>query len=530
MTGTDDVRPPGGGHSALPLGSDEEFRLLVQAVTDYAIYLLTPDGLVATWNQGVRRIKGYEAGDVIGRHFSMFYTAEDRAAGAPNTALSTAAAEGRYEGEGWRVCKDGTTFWASVIIDRIQGDDGRLVGFAKITRDITERMMAQRAFEQMQAAFVQAQKMEAVGQLTGGIAHDFNNLLTVIASNADLLAQPRLEDRDKHALIEGIQRAADRGARLTQQLLAFARRQPLRPAIHSVRALVRNFEAVLRRGAGEWVEVALELAKEPDFTRIDGPQFEAALLNLIVNARDAMPDHGKITLRTTLAAVADPRALGVPDLPTGDYVVLSIADTGTGMAPDTVARAFEPFFTTKEPGKGSGLGLSQVYGFVRQSGGDVRIESNLGSGTTIFLYLPVDAEAQQKAQQEDRQAGAGGPRTVLLVEDDPDVMTSAVAMLKSLGYDVLTAADATAALETLDRESGIDILFTDVVMPKGLSGVDLARRARAQRADLKILLASGYPMSALSAQHGLGDDFAFLSKPYRWAELSERLRGLRPAG
>jgi CheY-like chemotaxis protein len=372
--------------------------------------------------------------------------------------------------------------------------------------------------------------MEAIGQLTGGIAHDFNNLLTVITSNSDMLSQPNLDEKVRRRLIEGVQRAADRGAKLTQQLLAFARRQPLKPQIASVRTLIGNFEAVLQRGAGETVEFTLELDTAPDFTRIDTAQFEAALLNLIVNARDAMPRGGTIVVRSKVQRIDKSFSPLLSDLSAREYVVVSVIDSGDGMTPETQARAFEPFYTTKETGKGSGLGLSQVYGFVAQSGGHAHIESKLGEGTTITLYLPTDAAAQQSAEAHDAtQQGRKRTPTVLLVEDDPDVLESTIAMLDTLGFTVLTAGNGPTALNSLRRDHRIDVLFTDVVMPRGMNGIELARKAREIRPDIKVLLASGFPMSALSAEHGLTDEYAFISKPYRWAELSERLRTLQEA-
>jgi PAS domain S-box-containing protein len=514
-----------GGRQAL-CDSERRFRLLVESVVDYAIFMLDPAGHVTNWNAGGRRITGYTAEEIIGRHFSTFYTGEDRANGIPDRSLAIAAREGRYEADGWRQRKDGSRFWASVVIDAIRAEDGALLGFAKVTRDISERKKAQDALDETRAVLAQSQKMEAIGQLTGGIAHDFNNLLTVIASNADLLGRPQLGDKQRRKLIEGIQRASDRGARLTQQLLAFARRQPLRPETHSIRALIGNFEVVLRRAGGDTAELQLDLGREADFARIDAPQFEAALLNLVVNARDALPQGGTIRLKTRIERIGD--GAGARGMKPGEYVVVTIEDDGTGMAQETLERAFEPFFTTKETGKGSGLGLSQVYGFVVQSGGQVKLASSVGGGTTVTLYLPTDAKAQKEAAATETQA-QGNAGTVLVVEDDPDVMEAALSMLQSLGYDVMTAPDGPTALTTLRREQGIDVLFTDVVMPNGVSGVELARQARRLRPEIKVLLVSGYPTAVLSAEHGLTGEFAFLSKPYRWAELAERLRGARRA-
>ena len=509
--------------------SEQRFEILVRGVTDYAIYMLDRAGRITNWNAGGERIKGYSEEEVLGRSFAMFYTEEDRAAGEPQRALETAAREGRFERENWRVRKDGTRFWAHVVIDPIYDKAGKLVGYAKITRDMTERRAAQEALEQTRAAFVQSQKMEAVGQLTGGVAHDFNNLLTVITNALDLLSRPKIDDSQHRRIIETAQRAAARGALLTQQLLAFSRRQPLRPQPHRLSDLIGGFEAVLRRACGELIELDLDLTDGPPAINVDGPQFEAALLNLVVNARDAMPRGGTITIKTSVEDIGAARAPTMSGVAPGRYALITVQDTGEGMSPETRSRAFEPFFTTKEVGKGSGLGLSQVYGFVTQSGGHVEIDSTVGAGTSIRIYLPAVSHATTGAGEAVTEAypvqSAG---TVLIVEDDPEVLQVAVETLKALGYNVVTASDGPSALNRLQRNARqIDVLFTDVVMPKGMSGIELARQARELRPDLHILLASGYPTSALSADHGLTDEFTFLSKPYRWSDLSERIRAMR---
>src|SRR5579885_1891683 len=434
--------------------SEERFRILVNGVTDYAIYMLDPDGYITNWNRGGERIMGYAAHEIIGKHYSTSFTEEDRAAGVPQRALETAARDGRYEAEGWRMRKDGTRFWASVIVDRLRNGRGDIIGFAKITRDITERLRTQEALQRSQEELAQAQKMEAVGQLTGGIAHDFNNLLTIIATNADLLAQTASGDIEQRRLIDSIQRATDRGAKLTQQLLAFARRQPLRPVTQSIRSLVGNFEAMMRRGANDLVDLEFDLSEQPDLAAIDASQFEAAILNIDVNARDALPDGGKVRIRTRVVEL-DAAGLVKPGMRAGRYVAIAVEDSGTGMSPETLARACEPFFTTKEAGKGSGLGLSQVYGFVSQSGGFVTIDSTLGAGTTVTLYLPHVAHPRMDGTLETTRVA-----TVLVVEDDPDVLHAAISMLNSLGYHVLTAGDASSALATLRRPQQIDVLFT----------------------------------------------------------------------
>ena len=514
--------------AAAPRGSDQLFRILVQGVTDYAIYMLDPAGRITNWNSGGERIKGYSEREIIGQHFSIFYTEEDRERGAPARTLGTAAREGRFEGEGWRVRKDGSRFWASVVVDRILDEDGKLLGFAKITRDMTEKRKAAEGLEKARAAAAQSQKLEAIGQLTGGVAHDFNNLLTVVANALDLLADERRDGEQRRRIIDFAQRAAERGAKLTQQLLAYSRRQPLRPEVHDINGLIRGFEAVLRRACPETIDFALPLPAGALSANVDAPQFETALLNLVINARDAMARGGKLTITTGIETIDEKRAALMSDIAPGRYVTVTATDTGAGMRPEVLARAFEPFFTTKEVGKGSGLGLSQVYGFVAQSGGHVEVSSALGSGTTVTLYLPAVPTAVTPVG-----ASAAPPvrpvGRVLVVEDDPEVLDVTVETLRRIGYEVLTAGDAPAALAVLRREAEIDILFSDIVMPHGMNGVELARVALRLRPQLRILLASGYPMSALSGGRGIAVDtgFAFLSKPYRGADLAEALRALQ---
>src|SRR5436305_1154965 len=510
--------------------SEQKFRMLVQGVTDYAIYMIDPRGYITNWNLGGERIKGYRAEEVIGGHFSQFYMPEDRAAGIPARALEIAAREGRYEGEGWRIRKDGTRFWAGVVIDRILDPGGKLAGFAKITRDLTEKRRAEEALEQARGALAQAQKMEAVGQLTGGVAHDFNNLLTVITNSLDLLETRLRPDPQTKRIIDSAQRAAERGARLTQQLLAFSRRQPLRPEINNINALIEGFEAVLRRACPEPIELEMALDRRPLAANIDSAQFETALLNLIVNARDAMPKGGSVRISTGRKKLGAAEAKAMSELPPGDYVTVAIADTGRGIAPGVVSRGFEPFFTTKEVGKGSGLGISQVYGFVTQSGGHVASDSKPGAGTTVTLYLPPAPAVAAGRSGRDSHATTPPVGRILIVEDDPEVLDVTVEMLRTLGWEVLTAPDAPSGLSVLRRDADIDVLFSDIVMPRGMNGVELAREARRLRPELRVLLASGYPASALSAGNGAGeeDEFPFLSKPYRASELARKLRAMQP--
>lgn len=508
--------------------SERRFRLLVQGVTDYAIYMLDPEGYVSNWNPGAQRIKGYDEDEIRGQHFSRFYTDEDRATNLPRRALEIAKREGKFEAEGWRVRKDGTRFWASVVIDPIYDDQKKLIGFAKITRDITERRNAQEALAQAQAALFQSQKMETIGQLTGGIAHDFNNLLTIIVNNLDLLTRHATGARETR-LIESAQRAAERGAKLTQQLLAFSRRQPLQPALHNPITLIEGFETVLRRACGETVGLTLSLPARISTINVDAAQFEAALLNLVVNARDAMPEGGELTITLGEVAVDEKRAATM-NIPAGPYVSLAVRDTGVGMSKEIAMRAFEPFFTTKEVGKGTGLGLSQVYGFITQSGGHIEVSSEPGKGTTIIMLLPAQGDGPDASGEEDSADAVRPIRdtagTVLIVEDEPAVLEVATEIFDSLGYDVLTACDATEAIAVLEQDAPIHVLFSDVIMPNGMNGVELSRRARQLRPGIKVLLASGYPMSALPSE-GFEEGISFISKPYRWTELADKLRALR---
>jgi PAS domain S-box-containing protein len=492
--------------------SEQQFRLLVQGVLDYAIYLISPEGVITNWNNGARRIKGYEAAEIIGCHFSAFYTQEDRQNGMPGRALAEAKVNGRYEAEAWRVRKDGTKFWAHVVIDAIRDDSGALLGFAKITRDITEKKEAERALEQTRAELFQSQKMESIGQLTGGVAHDFNNLLSIISSAVQILASQSPSTLERR-VIDSIHRAVDRGSALTQQLLAFARQQPLEPANREINKVIQGFESVLRRAVTSSIEFRTRLASEVRWVHLDDTRFEAALLNLVVNARDAMPDGGVLELSTSDVTIS---AGEHANLPPGKYVRITVADTGTGMSAEVVSKAFEPFYTTKEVGKGTGLGLSQVQGFIVQSGGGVTIDSASGCGTRIHLMLPtVELTEEAKEITSSREI-------VLIAEDEQELSALASSLFQTLGYEVLIAHTGSAALRILEENPGIDLLFADVVMP-GMTGIELARTAQAAYPDMKIILASGYPIPALRADDDI-NEFSFVSKPYRLSEIVKKLR------
>jgi PAS domain S-box-containing protein len=494
--------------------SEQRFRMLVQGVTDYAIYMLSPSGEITNWNAGARRIKGYEHDEVVGTHFSRFYTEDDRENGLPQRALKQAAEAGRFEAEGWRVRKDGTRFWAHVVIDPIRNDDGTLVGFAKITRDITERKNAAAALEETREALFQAQKMEAIGQLTGGIAHDFNNLLAVVTSGISMLRE-RVRNPADVRMLDAIDQAANRGAQLTQQLLTFARQQPMRQEARDLNRVINSFEAVLRRGSRNTIDFDVQLAEKLPQVMLDVTQFETALLNLVVNARDATPDGGRITLSTQVVDLAEKRRTLAP----GRYVVVSVQDTGEGMPPEVMARAVEPFFTTKPVGKGTGLGLSQVYGMAQQSGGDLDIVSRPGKGTTMSMYFPALATTHEESTGED------GAEKVLIVDDQPEVLEITSELFRTLGFEVLSANSGEDALEVLERTPDLRLMLSDVVMP-GMSGIQLAHKAQAITPALKVILASGYANPVAGKEQDSMDGFHFLAKPYRMSDLVKMLRSM----
>ncbi|WP_409518533.1 PAS domain S-box protein [Methylobacterium sp. R2-1] len=498
--------------------SEQRFRLLVQGVQDYAIYMLDPQGKVSSWNRGAQRFKGYNDEEIIGEHFSRFYTDEDRATDLPTRALQTAAREGRFEAEGWRVRKDGTWFWAHVVIDAIRGDHNELVGFAKITRDVTERRNVQLELEATRARFIQSQKMEAIGQLTGGVAHDFNNLLAVVLGNLSLVRKRLPNDPKLRQLIENSIQAAERGATLTKRMLAFARRQELTRGPVDVPQLVRGMAELLQRSISSNIPVSTQFPLQLPLAFVDASQLELALLNLTVNARDAMPDGGSITISAREERVDTSEVAG---LSAGSYVCLSVTDTGEGMDEQTLARATEPFFTTKGVGKGTGLGLSMIHGFAGQSGGRLVLKSTLGQGTTAELWLPV-ADAGllcREGETPHPDLPTLNPMTVLVVDDDPLVLMNTSAMLEDLGHQVLEATSAQQALRILRRSAKtIDLVITDQVMP-GMTGVQLIEAIRAAHAELPVILASGYaelPDDRITALTRLG-------KPFEQVDLARAL-------
>jgi PAS domain S-box-containing protein len=498
---------------ALPLADlesfseQQRFQLLVNAITDYAVYMLDRHGRIATWNPGAERLKGYDADEVLGRHFSIFFTPEDRDGDLPGRALRIALGEGRFEAEGWRVRKDGTQFWANAVLDAVYDPDGNHVGFAKITRDLTEKKRAQEELEEARAALFQAQKLQALGELTGGIAHDFNNLMTVIAGSADfLLRKPHLPDEKRRQYLEAIADTADRATTLTNHLLAFGRRQAIKPEVLDLNVRLEAVAGILSRTLGSNVDVHLELAPRDARVEVDSTQLENAILNAAVNARDAMPDGGTLTLSTRRLRKGD-----------GEFIALAISDTGAGMPPEVVERAFEPFFTTKEIGKGTGLGLSQIHGFAAQAGGRAEIRSQEGEGTTVTMLLPATDKEVAAATAGTAISALPKGLCVLLVEDNPHVREFAEGLLVDLGCRVVSAETADEALAWLESD-GIDLVLSDVVMP-GMSGVELARQIRKSARSVPVLLATGYSDEILKN----GSEFEVLVKPFGASDLSNAM-------
>lgn len=494
--------------------SEQQFRLLVQSVTDYAIYMLDPSGRLTNWNVGAQRIKGYRPEEVIGQHFSMFYTPEDREAGEPQRALATAAREGKFENKAWRLRKDGTRFLAHVVVDPIWGETGTLLGFAKITRDITEVTQAQQALEQTREALFQAQKMQAIGQLSGGIAHDFNNLLTVILGNLEIVRKRVSDDPKVIRLLDNATQGAMRGVSLTQRMLAFARRQELKTESVEIPALVEGITGLLRSSLGP--SVKLETCFAPDLEPVvaDVNQLELAVLNLATNARDAMPNGGSIVISARNAEVNDPTR---SSLPAGRYVRLHITDTGEGMDSVTLAQATDPFFTTKGVGKGTGLGLSMVHGFIAQLGGRFILKSQKDQGTTAELWLPVATEGAVARQAIETPFLSPVPGlSVLVVDDDSLVLTSTSLLLEDLGHRVISAASGAQALEAFESGQTIDLVITDMAMPH-MNGAQLAHAIRLLKPTMPIILATGYA----ERLEGFATELPRLSKPFTQLNLVE---------
>jgi len=500
-------------------GGDRRFALLVNAIDDYAIFMIDPGGLVATWNVGAERMKGYAADEIIGQHFSCLYTDEECKLGEPARALRLARKRGRYKVEAWRLRKSGERFWADILLEPITDEAGVFLGYAKITRDLTERRAAQEAVASAREAVAQAQRLDAVGRLTGGVAHDFNNLLTVIRGNVDLLQRPSSDESRKASYLAAIADAAERASSLTAQLLAFARRQALKPIVLDCRITLEALLDMSRSLVGPNIKVTLSVPDAPCPVMVDPGQLDTAIINLILNARDAIVGQGEILIEVSRALPSR------CDETTDDagHIIISVRDDGSGIAPDDIPVVFEPFFTTKKDVLGTGLGLSQVFGFIKQSSGEVSVTSELGAGTEVTLMLPLSGELlHEPAEQVSALELLRKPERVLIVDDNEAIGRLASEVIVDMGCTTAVVADGQAALEELRRTSlPYDLVFSDIVMP-GMTGLELGAEIRRIHPNTVVALTSGY--SDILAKDG-PFEFALLQKPYTARQLVAFIHG-----
>jgi PAS domain S-box-containing protein len=494
------------------------FQILVESVADYAIFMLDRAGQVASWNSAAEKIMGYTAEEIIGKHFGIFYRPDERRAGEPHRALELAVQMGKHEVEGWRVRKNGTPFFVTGSVSVVRDDQGTLLGFANVLRDATERRDAQEKLVQAREQLAMAQKMEAIGKLTGGIAHDFNNLLMIIGGNAQTFK--RLLDPKLPRAIEAIQAAAKRGEDLTRQLLTFSRRQHLSPTVVDLSASVKNMRTMIESSLRGNIVYNEKIGDGVWPVKVDLAELELAIVNLAVNARDAMPNGGTFTL--SIHNVTAIHELG-DELLKGTFVAVEFRDTGMGIPPNLLSHIFDPFFTTKEVGKGTGLGLSQVYGFAHQAGGTVTAESKVGQGTTITVYLPFCAD-EQIASKDVSATKTERPQrpTVLIVDDSADVAEVTSSLFEHLGYETVYRDSAEAALKLLADGTKIDLVFTDIVMPGTIDGVGLARAIRSRYPSLPVILTTGYSDAAQAAP----PDLRILHKPFDADALRDFIQGM----
>jgi PAS domain S-box-containing protein len=493
------------------------------------IITIDTHGIIESMNHTAEMMFGYSAEQVAGRNVSLLmpepYRSEHDSyiARYLNTGKSVIIGVGPREVEGLR--KDGSVFPieldANVMANGTEGD----VRFIGVVRDITRRKDTERQL-------LQAQKMEAIGGLTGGIAHDFNNLLTIILGNLEFIKERISGDANGEKHVATALRATKRGADLTQRLLAFSRRQPLKPDVTDINKLISNINQLISRTLGEHIEIETVLAGGLWRAMIDGSQLENAIINLSINARDAMGDGGKLTIETANTRLDSTYAEMHDEVTPGQYVMVAVTDTGTGMTPEVVERAFEPFFTTKETGKGSGLGLSMVYGFVKQSGGHIKIYSEPGNGTAIKLYLPKANDGAPGTAQEARETNVQphGDETILVVEDDPDVRAFVAMSLRVIGYTVHEAEDGPSAMALTDSLEHLDMLLTDVVLPQGMNGREIAEAIAARFPDAAILYTSGYSENAIVHHGRLDADAELLVKPFSREALAMAVRRILDRG
>ena len=492
------------------------FQIFLESVSDYAIFVLDSSGHVASWNSTAQQIIGYATQEIVGKHFSIFYRPDERRAGVPNRALELAVQKDRHEVEGWRIRKNGTPFFVTGVLTAIRDDNSNLLGFASVIRDATERRNTQEKLVEAREQLAMAQKMEAIGKLTGGIAHDFNNLLMIIGGSAQLFK--RLLDPKLPRAIEALQSAAKRGETLTRQLLTFSRRQHLSPTVVDLNASIRNLRPMIESSLRG--NIVYKETINPNLwpVKVDLAELELAIVNIAVNARDAMPNGGVFALTAENVTVNNNSG---QEGQNGDFVAIEFGDSGTGIPPDLLSKIFDPFFTTKEVGKGSGLGLSQVYGFAHQSGGTVRAESKVGLGTAITIYLPSYAGVAIDAPKISETARAPRPM-VLIVDDSAEVAEVTSSLFEHLGYDTAYCDSAEAALRLLADGTKIDLVFSDIVMPGTIDGVGLAGEVQARYPHLPVILTTGYSDAAQAAPPSL----PILRKPFDADALRSFMQGL----
>lgn len=511
--------------------SERRFRLLVSSIVDYAIVTLDPDGLVASWNEGARRQTGYQEHETVGRHVSMFHTAEDRREEVLQEMLRVASEDGQVERHLMRVRKDGSTFPTDIAISAIRDDSGALEGFASVARDVTERKQAEEQRIELVEQLQRSQRLESLGRLAGGIAHDFNNTLGAIsnyaylasATVADVASRDRETAGDLNEAVEDIgqiQQAVRKAAELTARLLILGRKDTGSPTVLNPNTVVAEVSRLLDRTVGDDLILDVDLAADLWNTRVDPTRIEQVLLNLSINARDAMPEGGRLTIRT-FNVDADRYVSGPSDLEPVPHVCVEVGDTGHGMDPETADQAFDPFFTTKPTGRGTGLGLAVVHGIVSEAGGRVHLYTEPGLGTTIKLFLPaVDAPVEATVEPGPSRAPRGHGELVLVVEDQASVRDPLVRMLERSGYEVWSASHPAEALELVEeRDVRIDLLLTDVLMPH-MSGHQLAERLTDRQPGLRVVFMSGF--------HGTADqddsNDQMLAKPFGEHELLSRVR------
>jgi PAS domain S-box-containing protein len=517
---------------------DEQFQQLVEGVATQAIYLLSPSGSVVTWNSGAERITGYSAAEVIGTNFSRFHTEQDRELETPKNALQTAAREGYFESEAWRIRKDGSDFLAYTVIHPLHDHAGSLTGFAEVTRDVTGKHRIAQDRDEARASLLRHQKIEAMGQLAGGIAHDVNNVLAMLESSLEQLGRD-FPDAQSAAPMGMARQSLARGRKLTRQLLTFANGEPGPVERVNLNRAIEGNEADWRLVLRERIALRTRFGRNLPPVCLDSKLFARVMRALVVGVHRAMPSGGKIEISTEDARLPDRRHSGERMPRNGIRIVLRYS--GPGLTPDLIERALPAAFDQggTDTVDGADLGMARLYAFVAEANGDITIQSRSDTGrehsgaVEVVMLFPPAPEGTELVERSAEVASAIPyvPGTALIVEDEPDVLAVSMELFRSLGYNVLTAESGLEAVDILRGSQQIDVLFTDVVMPRGMSGVSLARLTAEIRPSTRVILASGYPMSVIVKDHGDIANFNFISKPYRWSELVERLKApTEPAG